>query len=142
MEPQPNPCLPSSDTVSTTALNQCTNSVTIQTCTEKVPITTYLRTLVYIPTTVHVSAYPSPTTTLISHNIMTSSPTNTNQGILLNIALPATGGLVGLLIVLLLVVVTGWVCTCQIMKKRGKMVINMTQDRYYSIRGLHRIQNT
>ena len=140
MEPQPNTCqsLSEHELVSTTVLSQCTNSITIH--TKEI---TYLATTVYTPTTVQVSVCPSPTTSVYSHILIksstntscpsstTCSPTDTIQKseIPLNIAISATGALVGLLIVLLLVVISGWVCTFRIMKKRGKMEINMMQDR-------------
>ena len=129
MEPQPNTCpsLSEHETVSTIVLNQCTNSVTIITHTKESTVTTYLPTLIYTPN------YPlpthSPTSEMHTPTSMYSPATETNaptiQTVLLIIAAPA----IGVLVVLLLVVITGWVCTCRIMKKRGKMEINIMQDR-------------
>ena len=125
--------------IRTTVLNQtCSKTVTVQSCTNTITIPP----LKYISTT---SVCPSPTTKLISKRIETTIvdvistkslsiclPAS-ERPILLNFVIPAAGGLVGLLIVLLLAVITGWVCTCRIMKKRGKMEINTMQDRYYFV---------
>ena len=160
MEPQPSTCLPSSDTVSTTALNQCTNSVTIQICTEKVPTTTYLPILVYISTTMYVTVYPSHTISLNPQILETtnllnmSSLTNTSylslpthseactctiQTLPLNRAISATGALVGLLIGLLVVVTTGWVCTCSRMTKLGLRSQNIRYTYYDEILIVHQL---
>jgi hypothetical protein len=78
-----------------------------------------------------MTACSSPTSETKTSPETNISPTKTSTCPLqLNIVLPAIGGLMGLLILLLLVVVSGWVCTCRIMKKRGKMEINIMQDRY------------
>ena len=114
-------CLDCTPEISKIQFDQCTKTVTIQSCAKDVHTTTIYDT--YTPTIVHVSICPSPSN-------QASSSICPSQPIPINIAIPATGVLVSLLIVLLLVVITGWVCTCRIMKKRGKMEINIMQDRY------------
>ena len=146
--------------IGTVGLDQCIKTATVQICTNNTHVytaTIHSTKFVYKPTTVHVSICPSPTNGSNSKPMLTktitissykdnsyqassSSPSSTFPPaskevamlqILLNIATPATAALMGLLIVLLLVVIIGWVCTCQTMKKRGKMKINIMQDRYY-----------
>ena len=129
----------------------CNNTVSIQSCPNTV--TLYSSPSVCISTTVTLYSTVSPTSTAepISNTIETTNlvgtPTETytslsstcppplDRHILLNIVIPAAGGIIGLLIVLLLVVIIGWVCTCRIMKKRGKMEINILHDRYYHVTG-------
>ena len=110
---------------------------------KNITVTMYSSIYAYILRTVQVSVCPSPTTSLkpkmmettninISNTtcfIPTNSPAiNTSTPTVpLIIVAPAAGALA----VLLLVVTTGWVCTCRIMKKRGKMEINIMQDRYF-----------
>ena len=113
--------------ISTIGLDQCTKTVTIQSCANNDVYTTTIRD-VYTPTTVYENIHPSPSTSYPA-----SSSVCPLQSIPLNIAIPATGALFSLLVVLLLVVITGWVCTCRIMKKRGKMEIKIMQDRYYFV---------
>lgn len=137
MGPQPNTCPPMGKKMSTTVLNQCTNSVTVQTYTKTV--TMYSSKFAYIPRTVKVSVCPSPTTTLKSQMMETTnvlstssfrdksypSPTHSPASeslkctSTLNIAIGATGAIINLLVVLLIVVTTGWVYTCSRRKELG-----------------------
>ena len=139
--------------ISETGLNQtCHETNTVESCTNTVTIRPVKS--VYISTTVHLSVRPSSTTESTSKGMEKTTnipgvPTNSYPAssstcspdlkrskvllTLLNIVIPATGALVGLLIVLLLVVITGWICSRRNMKKRGEMEINMMQDRYYSV---------
>lgn len=59
----------------------------------------------------------------------TGTHTSTMQMTLLGIAIPSTGVLLGLLIALLLVTTTGWVYTCWILKKRGRMTTERMNSR-------------
>ena len=156
MDPQPNPCLPLSETRNTTALNQCTETNTVQSRATDSEVTA----TVYMSTTVQISVYPSPTTSLKSqteeatsvisvtpltntsypsptHSPTSKSPAPTMQRISLIIAASAAG----VLVVLLLAIITGWVCTFRIMKKKGRMKKYLMQARYYSIRGPCRTQS-
>ena len=153
IEPQPTTTWPFTSGMTCTcpertSVNQYTETITIQSCAKEVYTTVmYSVNNVCTPTTVYASVGQSSTTTLKSqirttNMLSTSSSTNTSYLspsicpqsseralILLNVLLPATGALVGLLIVLLLVVCTGWMCTCRTMKKKGRMNINVIQDR-------------
>ena len=140
----PNPT--ASSEISTIAINHtCNNTVSIQSCPNIV--TLYSSTSVYISTTLYSTVGSTSTTDPISNTTGTTStetytsPPSTcpERPILLKIVVPAAGGTMGLLIVLLLAVTTGWVCTCQIMKKRGKMEINIMQDRYCLVRDYNNI---
>ena len=139
--------------ISTVRLNQCNiKTSTIQACTNHTfryvhTATIHSTKFVYQPTTVHVNNCPSPTPESNSKPTLTKRtyyeddrppisstwasstiPTATKEVATLQMFLiPVMGGL---LVVLLLVVSTGWVCTHRIMKKRGKMEINTMQDRY------------
>ena len=145
METQPMACPPLGEMVHTTVINnQCTSSVTVKTHT------------VPMPTTVLVTVCPSSTTSLKLQTKRTTSACNqctntvtiqTRTTVCLTTSAPtaqtvpsielyATASATGALVVLLLVVIPGWVCTCRIMKKRGKMEINIMQDRYCLVRGL------
>ena len=78
---------------------------------------------------------PTTVTTTIHHQqppiVLLNTTTTTKEVATLQMFLiPVMGALIGLLVVLLLVVTTGWVCTHRIMKIRGKMEINRMQDRY------------
>ena len=144
---QPNTCQPLREIVHTTILNQCTKSVTTETHTKEITVTTYSPTLFYTP--VQVTVCPSTTSSLLSqtketvnvtasmasstniyHPSTTCSPTSEIHVPTLTVPLTIAAPTTGALVVLLIVVTIGWVCTCRIMKKRGKMEINIMQDRY------------
>ena len=156
MEPQPNTCqsLSEHELVSTTVLSQCTNS------TKELIVTTYLPTLIYTPSTiVQMTVCPSSTTSFKSQmmektNVFsTTSFTNTTypspthsltpetctsmiQIVRSNTEISVTGALVGLLVVLLILVTTGWVYTCS--RKTGSELRsqNIRYTYYILIRNL------
>ena len=109
----------------TNVCSQCTNTatVTVQTCTP-----------------VQVTVCPSSLSSLSATYLPTSETHAPTAQTVPSIELYtyATASAIGALVVLLLAVISGWVCTCRIMKKRGKMEINIMQDRYIYclIRGL------
>ena len=141
---------PPTPEINITGINHCVSTATVKSCTNKVTVTVHSIKHVCTPTTVYASVCSSPiisiksqitmTTTVLNMSVFTQisyplSPScspasetcaSTMHAIPLTIVAPAIGALV----VLLLVVTTGWVCTCRIMKKRGKMEINVMQDRY------------
>ena len=102
-------------------------------------VTMYLSKFVYIPRTVQVSICLSPTTSLKSQMMETTNMLSTSSFIdksypspthspatetltctsALNRAIGATGAIIGLLVVLLIVVTTGWVYTCSRRKELG-----------------------
>jgi hypothetical protein len=143
----PNPT--ASSEINKTVFNQtCNETVSIHSCTNTV--TLYSPLSVYISTTQNLTVCPTSTTESIPNRIETTNlvgtPTDTypvsssiscppwhtasDRLILFNTVIPAAAGIIGLLVVFLLVVISGWVCTCRIMKKRGKMEINIIQERY------------
>ena len=65
--------------VHTTVLNQFTNSATVQTFTKNVTVTMYSSTFAYMPRTVQVSVYPSPTTSLKSQMMETTNMLSTSS---------------------------------------------------------------
>ena len=78
------------------------------------------------------TATPNRTVTSTSTTVTVAS----DRPILLKIVVPVAGVITGLLIVLLLVVISGLVCTCRIMKKRGKMEKSIMQNGYCLVKGL------
>ena len=137
MGPQPNTCPPMGEMVPTTVLNQCTNSV--QAYTKIATVIKYLLTYTFIYISKTVSVCPSPTTSLKpwmmeTTNVLSTfsftdksypSPTHSPASesltctSALNRAIGATGAIIGLLVVLLIVFTTGWVYTCSRRKELG-----------------------
>ena len=68
---------------------------------------------IYSLTTVHKSAYSSPCPFKLE--------TATNHAVLLNIVLPATEAVLSLLVLLLIVVTTGWIWTCRIIRSKNNL---------------------
>ena len=78
-------------------------------------ITIHATKTIYSPTTVYTSMYSSPCPSKLAATRQTTS---------LNLALPATGAVVALLISSLIVVTIGWVWTCwSLQKKETKLQI-------------------
>ena len=66
-------------------------------------------------------------TSIPSKQLCSGSATNTS------VTQAALGTTVGLLAVLLMLAIIGWVCTCMILKKKTTMNINKTNNRYIYI---------
>ena len=134
-----------SSEINKTAFNQiCNETVSIQLCPNSVAVTLHSSTPVYISTTPvywgsdYHADIRKPTATP-NRTVISTSTTVTvasDRPILLKIVVPVAGAITGLLIVLLLVVISGLVCTCRIMKKRGKVEKSIMQNRYCLVRGL------
>ena len=159
MEPQPTVRTSLGEVVHTkTVFNQCTSSVAVQTHTVLMPTTVpvtvcpsstsshksqikgttnicnqYTNTAtvtVQTCTPVQVTVCPSSLSSLSTTYLPTSETHAPTAQTVPSIELYATASAIGALVVLLLAVISGWVCTCRNMKKRGKMEINIMQDRY------------
>ena len=94
-----------------TVEGRTTTSIHKSTITIAHTVTIYATKTIYSPNTVYTSMYSSP----CPLKLVTAA---TRQITPLNLALTATGALVGLLVISLIVVTTGWVWTCWSMRKK------------------------
>lgn len=81
-------------------------------------VTIHATKTIYLSTTVHTSKYSSP--------FSFKEEAATSQ---INIVLPVTGAMMGLLMLLLIVVTTGWVWTCWTIRKKKNLETRLQNIR-------------
>ena len=75
------------------------------------------------------SLLPTEMSTSSQQSLCIGSATNTSKTITQAEALGAIVGLSAMIIILFIVAIIGWVCTCLALKKKGSMNINKTNNR-------------